>query len=78
MILKQINIVLLGNRVRRALAGRVLISKRGYWMSRHQRPKGGRRDEPKEKQAFAGLAAVIPLYFLYRKTHCSDRQFFVR
>jgi len=31
--------------------------------------KGVRRDEPKEKRAFAGLAVGILLYSLYQKNH---------
>jgi hypothetical protein len=32
-------------------------------MSQHEQSKGGHREEPKEQQAFRGLALGILLYF---------------
>jgi hypothetical protein len=37
-------------------------------MSQNEQSKGGRRDESKEKRAFAGLAVGILLYFPSCKT----------
>jgi len=65
MNIKKIVIVLSGNGARNALMGHVPISNRGYWMSQHEPSNGGCRDESKEKQAFAGLAVGILLYFPY-------------
>jgi hypothetical protein len=55
MELKKVNIIQLGPKPR--------DPKRGYLMSQHEQSKGGRRDEPKEKRAFAVLAVGILLYF---------------
>jgi hypothetical protein len=61
--LKEINIIQLGKRAKKPLKDGVPISNMGYLVSQHEQSKGGRRDEPKEKRAFAGMAVGILLYF---------------